>query len=254
MKLTDNILPPTQAEATRHWYAIYVPPCCQMIIFLALSIGSGFAQSFAAPPAGIKKNNTSSTLPAAMVVVTYREVKRSELIVDDGEIRQVGSFLMVDSGEMRANIHGGFQRSASLDFTYLGPTSNVSRLADGEIRHQFGLKLRARDTCNLVYVMWRFDDSTITVAIKRNPGESTHRECLDHGYTTVGKSAVTAPVRQGVPHTLEAQLNGRILTVAADGLVVRTVNLGAGAMDFDGPVGLRSDNVKVRFQLSTVGK
>jgi hypothetical protein len=186
------------------------------------------------------------------ILPTYHEVKRSELIVEDGEIRQVGSSLMVESGEMRAKIHGRLQRGASLDFTYLGPASNVSQLADGEIRHQFGLKLRAQDACNIVYVMWRFDVPAITVAIKRNLGKATHRECLDHGYTTVGKPTATGPIRPGEAHTLEAQLNDRILTVTADGGVVRTDDLGAEAMEFDGPVGLRSDNVRIRFNLLTV--
>jgi hypothetical protein len=102
-----------------------------------------------------------------------------------------------------------------------------------------------------VYVMWRFDDPAITVAVKRNLGKGTHSECLDHGYTTVGKPVATMPVYPGEAHTLEAQLNGQILTVTADGGVVRTDDLGTETMDFDGSLGVRSDNVRIRFKLST---
>ena len=44
--------------------------------------------------------------------------------------------------------------SAAIAFTYVGPTPVDVPLASGELRRQIGLKLRARDTCNVVYVMW----------------------------------------------------------------------------------------------------
>ena len=41
----------------------------------------------------------------------------------------------------------------------------------GELRRQFGLKLRAQDACNLVYVMWRIEPaSKLVVSIKCRTG------------------------------------------------------------------------------------
>src|SRR5580698_4506240 len=56
---------------------------------------------------------TTSTLKGS-ILRSYREVKRPELMIEDGEIRQVGTSLIVNSAEMRAKIHSGFQRGALL--------------------------------------------------------------------------------------------------------------------------------------------
>jgi hypothetical protein len=78
-------------------------------------------------------------------------------------------------------------------FTYLGPTQEVSRLGNGEVRSQFGIKLRAQDTCNIVYIMWHFSpDQKIAVSVKRNPGQGTHEDCLDNGYINNIKPRVSA--------------------------------------------------------------
>jgi hypothetical protein len=56
---------------------------------------------------------------------------------------------------------------AEAHFTYLGSTGNEARLGSGELRRQFGLKLRAEDACNLVYAMWRIEpESKLVVSVK----------------------------------------------------------------------------------------
>jgi len=172
--------------------------------------------------------------------------------VSDGKIENAaGGRLMVSTKEMRATLKFPTQQEVTLKLTYLGPTKDVSHLGNGEVRSQFGIKLRAQDMCNIVYVMWHFaPDQKIAVSVKRNPGERTHEECLDHGYINNIKprlSAAPPPVRPDQPHVLSAAMKGSDLTVTADDRVVWKGDLGLVALQFDGPVGLRSDNAHIVF-------
>ena len=151
----------------------------------------------------------------------------------------------VNTKEMRATIKGTTGKSIAVYFTYLGPTRETSRLADGEIRNQFGVKLRAQDTCNCVYVMFHFEKNVgVSVQVKRNPGKKTHEDCLDRGYESVSFHP-TPFVKVNTPHTLAAKLESRMLTVSADGDAWQVIL--PGVIDFDGPAGLRSDNAHVIF-------
>jgi hypothetical protein len=81
---------------------------------------------------------------------------------------------MVSTTEMRATLKFPAPQNATLKFTFLGPTKEVSHLGNGQVRSQFGIKLRAQDTCNIVYVMWHFSpDQKIAVSAKPNPGKHT---------------------------------------------------------------------------------
>ena len=190
------------------------------------------------------------TLLSAPVVLA--QIKPSDFDVTDGKIEKApGNRLQVSTKEMRATLKHTTPQNVTLNFTYLGPTKEVAHLGSGEVRSQFGIKLRAQDTCNIVYVMWHFaPDQKIAVSVKRNPGQSTHRECLDHGYISSFKPRISAnvrPAQANQPHTLSASLNGSNLTVTADDTVVWDGDLGPVALEFDGPVGLRSDNARVVF-------
>ena len=172
--------------------------------------------------------------------------------VSDGKIENAaGGRLMVSTKEMRATLKFPTQQEVTLKLTYLGPTKEVSHLGNGEVRSQFGIKLRAQDTCNIVYVMWHFaPDQKIAASVKRNPGERTHEECLDYGYINNIKprlSAAPPAVRPDQPHVLSAAMKGSDLTVTADDRVVWQGDLGPVALQFDGPVGLRSDNAHIVF-------
>ena len=90
----------------------------------------------------------------------------------------------------------------------------------------------------------------IAVSVKRNPGQTTHQDCLDRGYINNIKprlSAPAPPVHPDKPHTLRAAMSGSNLTVTADGRVAWEGDLPRVALEFDGPVGLRSDNAHVVF-------
>lgn len=192
-------------------------------------------------------------LTAIVLPIAKAQLRPGDFDVPDGRIeRAEGNRLKVTTKEMRATLKFPTQQSATVNFTYLGPTREVAHLGSGEVRSQFGIKLRAQDTCNIVYVMWHFaPDQKIAVSVKRNPGERTHAECLDHGYINrkARISAPPQPILPDQPHTLSASMSGSNLTVIADGKIVWEGDLGPVALEFNGPVGLRSDNARVVFDL-----
>ena len=99
---------------------------------------------------------------------------------------------------MRALAPGSTGDAAELAFVYRGPSREETRLASGELRRQIGLKLRARDTCNVVYVMWQLEpEPRILVSMKRNPGLSTHAGCGAGGYVTLEPRARVSTWRAG---------------------------------------------------------
>lgn len=150
---------------------------------------------------------------------------------------------------MRAVALGSAGDAASLSFVYRGETAVSRELASGESRRQLGLKLRAQDGCNLVYVMWRLDPKpAISVSVKRNPGKRTHKECGANGYTRIKplRGPALAPVPAlvlGASHTLRAEISGDDLLAWIDDQLVWRGSLPAAARDLSGPAGLRSDNV-----------
>jgi len=205
-----------------------------------------------------RRTNSSPCLILGLCVVALfpppaaAQSKPGDFDVTDGKIEKApGNRLQVSTKEMRATLKFRTPQKVTVNFTYLGPTKQVAHLGSGEVRSQFGIKLRAQDTCNIVYIMWHFaPDQKIAVSVKRNPGLRTHQACLDHGYINNIKPRVSSspqPVEANQPHTLAASLNGSNLTVTADGAVVWEGDLGPVALEFDGPVGLRSDNARVVF-------
>ncbi len=170
--------------------------------------------------------------------------------------------------------------AASLSFTFRGDTATSRSLASGESRRQLGLKLRAQDGCNLLYVMWRLDPApSLSVSLKHNPGMRTHRECGARGYMPLKPARAPAPVRGPAPasdpvrgpgptasalaagsalaavpaltpgssHNLRAEIAGDELLAWIDDQLVWRGPLPPTARSLSGPAGLRSDNV--RFDL-----
>jgi hypothetical protein len=161
--------------------------------------------------------------------------------------------LLIREGSVRAELQHNAD-AATLEFAYVGPTTHPERFASGELRRQIGLKLRAQDTCNVVYVMWHIDPAPgIEVAVKHNPGLHVHPACRDHGYTFVApeRSTPVAPIQPNTWHSLSAQLRGRSLDVSADGVLAWRGALPSAAFAFDGPIGLRSDNGRFRLRFKS---
>ncbi|MBX3159001.1 MAG: hypothetical protein KF773_23745 [Deltaproteobacteria bacterium] len=147
---------------------------------------------------------------------------------------------------VRAVVRGSSGDAASLTFKYLGDSDTTRELASGQARRQLGLKLRAEDGCNLVYVMWRLDPRpALEVSVKRNPGMTTHRQCGAAGYTKVrGETALAVPaLEKGGTHTLRAEITDHRLAAWIDDRLVWRGDLPGGARELRGVAGLRSDNV-----------
>jgi hypothetical protein len=153
---------------------------------------------------------------------------------------------------MRAYLNARTLPTVEADFTYLGSTGNEARLGSGELRRQFGLKLRAQDACNLVYAMWRIEpESKLVVSVKSNPGEHTSAECANRGYRNI-KATRSKPVptlRPGQAHSLRAEMNREEMKVFADNALVWEGQVGQEALTFEGPVGIRSDNARLLIDL-----
>jgi hypothetical protein len=180
---------------------------------------------------------------------------RENLCVTEGEIgSDTANHLTVETTKMRAYANTWTSDEIYARFTYLGGTAEESALGSGIVRRQFGLKLRAQNACNLVYAMWRIQpESKIVVSLKKNPGQSTSSECGNRGYENI-KPRRTAPVpalKPGETYTLGAELHGEELRVLVDGNPVWEGDLGAELVDLtNGPVGIRSDNVHLAFDLT----
>ncbi len=137
--------------------------------------------------------------------------------------------------------------AAQLTFTYRGESEATRELASGEARRQIGLKLRAQDGCNVVYVMWRLDPRPkLDVSIKFNPGKRSHAECGADGYTKIRprEKRFIPAFEYGKTHALRAEIIGNDLFAWVDGQLLFQGRLPDAARAISGPAGLRSDNVK----------
>lgn len=142
--------------------------------------------------------------------------------------------------------------AAAVRFTFHGDSDAKVALASGQVRRQVGLKLRAADGCNVVYVMWRLDPAPmIEVSTKVNPGDRDHGDCGTRGYTKLKatRSAPPPPLRIGATHTLAAAIVGDELTARIGDAVVWRGRLPDAARTLAGPAGLRSDNVALEAEL-----
>jgi hypothetical protein len=190
---------------------------------------------------------------AQQLAQTLRPLSRAELCVTEGALEPgPGEELTVATPAMRAVATVPGADAAEIRFTYLGPTTVQSALGSGAVRQQLGLKLRAQDGCNLLYVMWRLTpEPRLVVQTKNNPAQHTSSECTNHGYRTL-KPRLTAALpalSPGQSHELRAQIQGGELVATVDSRTVWRGELGAEART-SGPVGVRSDNVRLKFVLA----
>jgi hypothetical protein len=202
-----------------------------------------------APASGLTAAGGSGATAARRLV----PVEARELAITSGEITPDGpARFSIRSPTLRAELGRSPRAAVQVAFVYRGPTQHDAPLASGELRRQIGLKLRARDTCNVVYVMWHIEPSPgIRVSVKSNPGQSRHAECGDRGYDFLQPtSSKPAPrVEPGQEHVLGAEIRGRALLVKTDGVQSWEGVLPAAAFEFDGPVGVRSDNGEFSVEL-----
>lgn len=183
-----------------------------------------------------------------------RPVEASQLCVTLGSVDDAGGRLSVQVPKFRAVAPGSSGRRAALRLEVQGNTAREERLGSGAMRRQLGLKLLAKNGCNLLYVMWRVEPvQQLVVQVKLNPGMETHAQCGNRGYRTLKPRLSAPPPRllPGEPHLLEAALTGSDLEVKIDGAVVWAGPADVG--DLQGPAGLRSDNLRFNFSLQVDG-
>ncbi|HYM76414.1 MAG TPA: hypothetical protein VE377_10595 [Candidatus Dormibacteraeota bacterium] len=179
-------------------------------------------------------------------------IRRGEFCVTEGTLEQAdGDRVSVDVPKMRAYVSVATAASAEIRFRYGGVTEKQSALGSGQVRSQFGLKLRAQDPCNLVYVIWRVEpESKLVVSVKRNPSEHTSAQCGNRGYSNIKPRKATAvPRLKGrESHTLRAEMKNEELRVFVDNHEVWEGEVGPDAARLEGPVGIRTDNVRLEFE------
>jgi hypothetical protein len=199
----------------------------------------------------------STTRPTDPDVTQPRPaIRLSDLINECDAIAEIApGMLALRHPCTRATVRAVSGGDPVLSFVYRGPSAGSSPLASGELRQQIGLKLRAADTCNVLYVMWHIAPASgIEVSLKSNPGQHSHGECRDRGYSFLAKAAAV-PMPELVPgarHTLSTHVSGTILSVIADGERVWQGQLPAAAFAVDGPLGLRSDNGEFEIELHVI--
>lgn len=169
----------------------------------------------------------------------------NRLTVSSGHIRKTSAthFTIIDS--MRGEYRYQSMDDVEVAFTYLGHSAKEDPLASGEMRRQIGLKLRAQDTCNVVYVMWHIEPTQgIHVSVKHNPGHTRHEECGDRGYVNIQPSVMKSvlPIRLNETRTLRATIEGGELLIYVDGGLVWQGALPNDGVSPYGMVGIRSDN------------
>jgi len=181
---------------------------------------------------------------------------RDQLCVTTGGVGATPSgYFTVEAPKVRAVASTMTLPVAELRFVYRGHTAASAPLRSGALRRQLGLKLRAQNGCNVLYVMWRIDPKPgLVVSIKHNPGDTVSSQCDNHGYRDVPplRSAPLPPLHVGAPHVLHAEAHDAVLEVAVDGAPVWAGTLPPEALTFDGPAGFRTDNARVELKMLTV--
>src|SRR5262249_39512830 len=145
--------------------------------------------------------------PRAML----RTLDMAQLRVEAGRVDQgAGHTLELRSAGIRAVAREHAHAAVEMTFVYRGQGRSGEPLASGELRRQIGLKLRALDTCNVVYVMWHVEPSHgIHVSVKSNPSGHDHQSCHDHGYLFLQPTSApdVVPIAIGERHTLAAPID-----------------------------------------------
>lgn len=175
--------------------------------------------------------------------IELQAVNKAKVCVTKGQIAD----LSIAEPTMRAYAVGVGGDAASLTFTYKGESQDTRELASGQARRQIGLKLRAQDSCNVVYVMWRLDPRPkIDVSVKFNANMTTHEQCGADGYAKVRpyKKTFIPAFEYGKTHTLRAEIVGSELFAWIDGKLLWQGKLPDAARLMRGPAGIRSDNVQ----------
>jgi hypothetical protein len=185
--------------------------------------------------------------------LSLQRIDRDSLCITNGAVSILANGrLAIDAPSSRAVVQAATTNAtdqiAEIRFQYLGPSQESKPLSSGELRRQIGLKLRAADSCNLIYAMWHIEpDTRVAVSIKQNPALHAHEQCGARGYLNFTPQTAAARIHPGEVHTLRAELHGKDLTVTADGKIAWQGTLGRELALPSGPPGFRTDNARFTF-------
>ena len=182
-----------------------------------------------------------------------RGVAPTDVCVTNGAVEKDSSGkFVINTPSSRAVVKGSDDSAAAIKFEYLGPAAGETKLASGIVRRQLGIKLRAEDSCNVIYIMWGIEPQPgLIVSMKVNEGKTNHAECGVKGYKLVPATfeKAIAPIKIGEPRTLAANLDENDkLTVRVDGEKVWEGTAFPTAKTMYGYTGVRTDNVRMRFE------
>lgn len=220
------------------------------------SLGCDHPPAATRPPTSTRPPPLASVSPAPMPVLA--SAPAPSLRITEGAPSVSADRAIIREPATRGYLVGSTGDRATLAFTYRGRSHSVAAMASGDERAQLGLKLRAQDSCNVIYVMWRIEPtSEIVVQVKRNDSH-THDECGNDGYARVRPSFRAKPPALGVPeafgttldHELRASIVDDQLEVIADDKVVWRGTLPDSARDLRGPAGFRTDNVDIDLSVA----
>ena len=205
-----------------------------------------------APTSSFVREPATDEAPHTRVRSSAAGAPTDNLVVTHGAIERERGRVVVRDASVRAELAGSSGDVGELDFIYLGPTGDRSALASGTERDQLGLKLRAQDSCNVIYVMWRLDPAALIVQVKHNTGQRVGAECSNHGYQRVRPTQSLPPptLSSGAHHRLAAAITGDELEVRIDDNVHWRGRLPAEARELAGRVGFRTDNVALDLALT----
>lgn len=187
-----------------------------------------------------------SAAPRSLALTPF---SRGQVCATLGALRpSANGLFLIEDPKLRATLAGSRGHGVELVFRYFGPTALNAKLRSGRDRRQLGLELLARDTCNLLYVMWRLEPtSELVVSVKRNGAQSTHAECENRGYQRL-RPSVSSPLPELVPgteHRLRAEIARGTLSVHLDDSSIWSGTLDAATLELSGKSGLRSDNARL---------
>ena len=196
----------------------------------------------------------------------FKQRSLSELNVTNGKndlLETTSGFLSISGPQTRAVEKGGNATAAMLRFRYRGHSKRDKPLSSGEIRRQIGLKMRANNSCNLLYIMWQIEtQEKLVVSLKSNPGKSTHKDCGSKGYTTLKSNIKTSGLFAGITakdhktHCLVCQITpkgiaGFEVIVHIDNKLIWRSAIENLHSEIVGPAGFRTDNGNFIFKFFT---
>lgn len=165
------------------------------------------------------------------------------------------------SPQTRGTIELNQKDALQLCFKIKKNQQQVSLLASGRERRQVGIKLKAQDSCNTLYVMWHFFPRfEMVISEKINSSQHVHQQCGNKGYHVLKRLPLEHLTNSILPplnelndadrfYLLQARLDphSQHLSVYLNYQLLWTGPVHQQWGHISAPVGLRTDNMQIDF-------